>query len=93
MGEENRAFLESACQSAGVILGAYDAQILSWLAGYEPQMCAVVAGLVSRAHAAGRANPGTVPFLDEDCAAGRHAICPGRLCQCRECRHDLWRSL
>jgi hypothetical protein len=93
IGEENQALLEDACQNAGVILGAYDARILSWLAGYEPEMCAVVADLVSRAHAAGRASADAGPLLDEDSAAGRHAICPGRLCQCPECPHGLWRSL
>ena len=47
--------LASACESAGVDLGgpsSYDRQILAWLAGWGPQTCAVVAGLISRAHAA-----------------------------------------
>lgn len=49
------AILAAACAAAGVELGAYDASILRWLANYEPQMCAVVAGLVARA--AGRDKP------------------------------------
>jgi hypothetical protein len=48
------AMLEGACATAGVDLGAYDLRILAWLAGWEPQMCAVVAGLITRANAAGR---------------------------------------
>jgi hypothetical protein len=47
-----RRLLEDACRAAGVQLGAYDHRILLWLAGWEPQMCAVVAGLVTRAAAA-----------------------------------------
>ena len=43
--------LESACRIAGVQLGAYDSQIVVWLAGWEPWTCAVVAGLITRAHA------------------------------------------
>ena len=47
------AMLISACVSAGVELGGYDRRILLWLAGFEPQACAVVAGLIGRAHDAG----------------------------------------
>ena len=43
--------LTDACAAAGVTVGAYDARILRWLADYEPQTCAVVAGLIARAHA------------------------------------------
>lgn len=46
--------LEGACQAAGVKLGAYDHQILLWLAGWEPWTCVVVAGLITRAHRAGQ---------------------------------------
>lgn len=42
-----------ALSAAGVELGAYEHRTLSWLAGWEPTTCAVVAGWVSRA-AAGR---------------------------------------
>lgn len=47
--------LEGACGAAGVKLGAYDHRILVWLAGWEPQMCAVIAGLITRASRAGSA--------------------------------------
>lgn len=45
--------LSEACTAAGVQLGAYDRRILAWLAGWEPQTCAVIAGLISRANLAG----------------------------------------
>lgn len=71
-------------------VGAFDARILAWLAGWEPETCAVIAGLVTRAHAAGLAAGSTAgPLLDPYCRAGLHAVCPGRLCQCPECRHRL----
>ena len=47
----NRALIEDACRAAGVKLGAYDRRIVAWLASWEPQICAVVAGLIRRAHA------------------------------------------
>jgi hypothetical protein len=50
----NGKMLVDACIAAGVDLGHYDHQIITWLAGWEPQMCAVIAGLITRAHAAGR---------------------------------------
>jgi len=43
------AMLRAACEKADVELGAYDLRILSWLAGWEPQACAVIAGLITRA--------------------------------------------
>lgn len=57
MAPHNYLMLVSACEAAGVDLGgpsSYDRQILAWLAGWEPQTCAVVAGLISRGHAAGQ---------------------------------------
>ena len=51
MEPHNRELIEDACRAAGVGLGAYDARIVAWLAGWEPQMCAVIAGLVRRAAA------------------------------------------
>jgi hypothetical protein len=45
----NHEMLCTACTAAGVELGAYDHSILNWLAGYEPQTCAVIAGIISRA--------------------------------------------
>jgi hypothetical protein len=44
--------LEDACRVAGVQLGTYDEQILVWLAGWEPWVVAVIAGLISRARQA-----------------------------------------
>jgi hypothetical protein len=41
--------LLSACEEAGVTLGHYDRRILVWLAGFEPQAAAVVAGVIARA--------------------------------------------
>jgi hypothetical protein len=40
-----------------VTLGAYDARILAWLANYEPETCAVISGLITRANDAGLATP------------------------------------
>ena len=53
MDEANLVYLRAACEQAGVALGAFDTRILAWLAGWEPETCAVVAGLVTRAYAAG----------------------------------------
>jgi hypothetical protein len=47
--------LEEACEAAGVKVGAYDHRILTWLAGWGPETCAVVADLITRAHEAGLA--------------------------------------
>lgn len=88
LGEANHALLSDACERTGLTLGAYDARILAWLAGWEPQMCAVIVGLITRAHAAGRAAADTGLLLDPYCAAGQHANCPGRLCQCSDCQHQ-----
>jgi len=55
MDEPNHRLLCEALTAAGVELGAYDHRIVRWLAGWEPETCAVIAGLVSRAHAAGAA--------------------------------------
>jgi len=73
MGEANLAFLRESCDQAGVALGAFDTRILAWLAGWEPETCAVVAGLVTRAYAAGLSAPGPTGPL-----AGKHCHCqPG----------------
>jgi hypothetical protein len=47
--EQNRQMLTAACEQASVEIGDYDARILAWLAGWEDAMCAVVAGLITRA--------------------------------------------
>lgn len=54
MDELNHRMLDEACTAAGVELGAYDHRILLWLAVFEPQMCAVFAGLIHRAREAGK---------------------------------------
>jgi hypothetical protein len=64
MGERGYRLLDEACRAAGVQVGAYDHRILVWLAGFEPETCAVVAGLISRAHAAGRAAAAGEPGVD-----------------------------
>ena len=55
MQPPNLAMLRAACEGADVELGAYDSRILAWLAGWEPQVCAVVAGLITRAGSHGEA--------------------------------------
>lgn len=54
MTAPNLRMLLDAVGAAGVRIGAYDVRILEWLAGYEPQTCAVLAGLITRAAAAGQ---------------------------------------
>jgi len=44
--------LYQACADAGIGVGAFDARIGRWLAGFEPESCAVAAGLITRAAAA-----------------------------------------
>ena len=53
MEPHNRRMLGRACEAAGVVTGRYDDRIIEWLSGWEPQMCAVVAGLITRAYEAG----------------------------------------
>jgi hypothetical protein len=48
------SLLMTAVEGTGVRLGAYDRDIMVWLAAAEPQVAAVVAGLVARAHQAGQ---------------------------------------
>jgi len=55
MQPPNLAMLRAACEGADIELGAYDLRILAWLAGWEPQVCAVVAGLITRARSHGEA--------------------------------------
>jgi hypothetical protein len=44
----------TACVAAGVDLGAYDRHIIAWLGNWSPQTSAVIAGLIIRAHEAGK---------------------------------------
>ena len=53
--DQNLELILRACEAAGVEMGAYDDRIAGWLAGWEDSICAVVAGWVLRAHAAGLA--------------------------------------
>jgi hypothetical protein len=48
---ENQRVLKHACEAADVQLGTYDLRIMRWLAGWEPEICIVVAGLIARAAA------------------------------------------
>jgi hypothetical protein len=60
MAPHNFAMLINVCEAAGVTLGgpsSYDRQILAWLAGWEPQACAVVAGLITRASVSAQLAP------------------------------------
>src|SRR6266487_3274756 len=49
----NERMLLQSCAAAGVTLGSFDRRIVSWLAGWEAETCPVIAGLISRARAAG----------------------------------------
>jgi hypothetical protein len=70
--DECERLLTGACETAGVTLGAYDARIIRWLANWEPETCAVFAGLITRAFEAGKAagpdgavNPSGEPATQE----------------------------
>jgi hypothetical protein len=49
MAPHNLAMLTSACEAAGVELGAFDARTLAWMSIWEPATCKVFAGLIMRA--------------------------------------------
>lgn len=52
----NGPLLTAAVDGTGVRLGAYDRDIIIWLAAAGPEAAVVVAGLTSRAHQAGQEN-------------------------------------
>lgn len=52
----NLRMLLDAVAAAGVRVGVFDVHILEWLAGWEPETCGVVAGLIGRA-SGGPASP------------------------------------
>lgn len=54
MAEKIGELLTAALAGAGVETGAYDDRIIGWLAGLEPQIAAVIAGLITWAHQSGR---------------------------------------
>jgi hypothetical protein len=95
----NLRLLEDACRAARVPLGAHDSRILVWLAGWDPWTCAVVAGLVTRAHAGVLDEADLRTVLDaldvaadhkRDTAAncGECEACPEGLCPDCEWRMD-----
>lgn len=43
------ALIEQACEAAGVELGDYDRSVIRWLGNWEPHVCQVIAGWVTRA--------------------------------------------
>ena len=49
MAPHNRRMLEDALAAAGVPVAAYDDRVAEWLAGGEPQVCATIAGWITRA--------------------------------------------
>ena len=53
MAPHNHRLLCEALTAARVELGAYDHRVLLWLATWEPQVCVVIAGMITRAHQAG----------------------------------------
>lgn len=53
LGEGNRVMLAAAVERRGIKPGVYERRVLNWLAGLEPQVCAVIARLIGGAYAAG----------------------------------------
>jgi len=87
MAPHNLRLLLDALAAAGVYVGAYDIQIAQWVAGWEPQTVAVIAGWVQRAgQAAARAGqlparmregpPGAAAARPQDRATATHADPP-----------------
>jgi hypothetical protein len=64
----NRALVKQAVTGARVELGAWDRQILDWLADYEIATVAVLAGLITRA--ADAVPPALAPTIAEALADG-----------------------
>jgi len=82
MAPHNVAMLTGACEEAEVVLGAFDARQLEWLGTWEPHTCVVIAGLIIRAHEAGRAAAAEgaetewgARFRDEDGRLSRMVDC------------------
>jgi hypothetical protein len=48
--------ITDAIEVAGVELGDFDRRILAWLGNYEDTTCSVIAGMITRAHEAGKAS-------------------------------------
>ncbi len=49
MSRHNHRMISDALDAAGVELGQFDYRIARWLAGFEPQTCAVIASWIQRA--------------------------------------------
>ena len=49
MARHNQRMISDALDAAGVELGQFDYRIARWLAGFEPQTCAVIASWIERA--------------------------------------------
>jgi hypothetical protein len=87
MAPHAHKMLIGACEAAGVELGAFDRRILLWLSGWEPQTCAVIAGLISRAHDAGCArvaDAGAVTLTAEQLATVLGALADAQGYRMRE---------
>jgi hypothetical protein len=87
MAPHNLAIIEDACQAAGVKLGDYDRAILTWLSGWEPSTCAVLAAIIRRAS---QPQPG----LDSETweCTGCHGPFIGRRPaddRCQDCARDV----
>jgi hypothetical protein len=54
MAPRNHRLLCEPASAAGGGSRSHDHRILPWLAGYEPETCAVIAGIITRATAAGQ---------------------------------------
>jgi hypothetical protein len=92
--EQNRRMLTRACEAAGVTLGAYDARILAWFAGFEDAACAVIAGLISRASvplAPGQLST-VLAALHEAAEAKRDNAAMCADCEDRSCGTCEWRE-
>ncbi len=51
---QHRELLEQVCKESGVELGTFDHRILAWVSNWEDATCAVFAGIITRAHEAGK---------------------------------------
>jgi hypothetical protein len=84
MTEHSHQLLDEACTAAGATPGAYDHRILTWLAGWEPQTCAVAAALITRAHAAGLARAGAGVLTAEQATVLIRAVADAQTYRMRE---------
>lgn len=77
---QSHKILCSAVTAAGIEIGAHDHRVITWLAGYGPEICAVLASLITRAAAAEQsrilrlADTFECPCGDPDCTDGADAL-------------------